>query len=300
MKRLITLGAAVTAASIFCLSAYAGVGNEMPSGKHYNLNIIGVEKAKTATMTGSNRHTIFVPLLTKGKGIKSVNNQLDADSEQAADVEIHTQIWLMPSDDFRVCDGNGFDEAYACEENPFLDVDWNTCAFEEQADGSWVYDCLQLGRKEGAVFELPCNNNLTPAIDDPDVDVLEGCDVHSPQASYEVYARALGKPGDDIRSTMTTCATVYNADTGNDDLMCSTENVVSTRTKGKSTAAEVTDELTSMVVDLCVAWDDINVDDCIEWETTRIALFAGDTQDWFWNYANEGLRLLQLRFYSAD
>jgi hypothetical protein len=277
-------------------------GNGMPSGKHYNLNIIGVEKAKTATMTDSNRHTIFVPLRTTGKGIKSVKNQFDSDPEQVADVEIHTQIWLMPSDAFRVCDGNGFDDAYACEDNPFIDVDWNTCAFEQVGD-DWVYDCLQLGRKQGAVFELPCNNNLTPAADDPDVDVLEGCDVDSPQSSYEVYARALGKPGDGIKSTMTTCATVFNEDTGNDDLMCSTENVVSTRTKGKSTAAEVTDELTSMVVDLCTEWavvDGLLTDDCIVWETTRIALFAGDTKDWFWNYQNEGLRLLQLRFYDAN
>jgi len=33
----------------------------------------------------------------------------------------------------------------------------------------------------------------------------------------------------------------------------------------------------------------------VDW--TRIALFAGNTQDWFWNYDNNGLRLAQLRFY---
>lgn len=87
---------------------------------------------------------------------------------------------------------------------------------------------------------------------------------------------------------MTTCATVQ------DELQCSTENYMQTRMKGNRPFEDVTDALTSMVVDLCIAWED---DVCIEWETTRIALFSGDTEDWFWNYANDGVRLLQLRFY---
>jgi hypothetical protein len=37
-------------------------GNGAPSGPHYNLNIIGVPKTKTADMTGSNGQVIFVPL----------------------------------------------------------------------------------------------------------------------------------------------------------------------------------------------------------------------------------------------
>ena len=37
-------------------------GNGAPSGAHYNLNIIGVPKGKTADMTGSSGHRIFVPL----------------------------------------------------------------------------------------------------------------------------------------------------------------------------------------------------------------------------------------------
>ena len=38
------------------------VGNGAPSGAHYNLNIIGVPKGKTADMTGSSGRRIFVPL----------------------------------------------------------------------------------------------------------------------------------------------------------------------------------------------------------------------------------------------
>src|SRR5438445_10399461 len=37
-------------------------GNGAPSGAHYNLNIIGVPRDKTADMTGDNGHRIFVPL----------------------------------------------------------------------------------------------------------------------------------------------------------------------------------------------------------------------------------------------
>ena len=80
-----------------------------------------------------------------------------------------------------------------------------------------------------------------------------------------------------------------------DELQCSTENTIQTRYKGKRPFQDVTDELTSMVVDYCIDWDG---DDCIEYETTRIALFSGDTEDWFWNYVNNGVRLLQLRFYT--
>lgn len=42
-------------------------GNGAPSGQHYNLNIIGVPRGKTADMTGNSGHRIFVPLYGKAK-----------------------------------------------------------------------------------------------------------------------------------------------------------------------------------------------------------------------------------------
>lgn len=39
-----------------------GFGNGAPTGSHYNLNFIGVPQNKTANMTGSNGHVIFVAL----------------------------------------------------------------------------------------------------------------------------------------------------------------------------------------------------------------------------------------------
>jgi hypothetical protein len=44
------------------MGASAGTGNGAPSGPHYNLNLIGVPKDKTADMTNSDGHSIFVPL----------------------------------------------------------------------------------------------------------------------------------------------------------------------------------------------------------------------------------------------
>jgi hypothetical protein len=69
--------------------------NTYLSGPHYNLNIIGVQN-KTAELTSSNRHTIFVGLGSKNSAVI-------------------TNIWLSPGPEFRVCDGNGLDTAYDCD-----------------------------------------------------------------------------------------------------------------------------------------------------------------------------------------
>jgi len=58
MKRVIfVLVALLVVFSAMPVSA----GNGAPNGAHYNLNIIGVPKGKTADMTGNNGHRIFVP-----------------------------------------------------------------------------------------------------------------------------------------------------------------------------------------------------------------------------------------------
>lgn len=66
------------------IPVYAGQGNQAPPGPHFNLNIIGVPKEKSADMEHSNRHVIFVKLYGK------------------------TRI-LLSEGDFRVLDGNGTD-----------------------------------------------------------------------------------------------------------------------------------------------------------------------------------------------
>src|SRR2546428_1967920 len=75
-------------------------GNGAPSGAHYNLNIIGVPRSKTADMTGDNGHRIFVP------------------------IGGNTKIMLTEGPDFEVLDANGTDgEASFQLPNPDPDGD---------------------------------------------------------------------------------------------------------------------------------------------------------------------------------
>jgi hypothetical protein len=221
------------------------------SGAHYNLNIIGVEKGKTADMQDSERHTIFVGLGSPPK----VPGQTDAGT-------VETRIYLVPAHDasFRVCDGNGFDAAVDCEGN------------QKSTDG--------------AVFQLPCNTNLPD-----DQDFFVPCDTSIAAATaYSVFARALAKPGG--QAIITTCAT--DEQTG--ETVCSTESVLLVRATGKSLWQNVTKELTSIVT-FCTEDLNFGVANCDAGDSIRISLFAGDLEEWFWKYQNNGLRLAQIRFY---
>jgi len=60
MKRMFFGIAVLVAFCMMSFSAFAGGGNDMPSGPHYNLNIIGVKSDKD--VGASNGHTLFVPL----------------------------------------------------------------------------------------------------------------------------------------------------------------------------------------------------------------------------------------------
>lgn len=322
-RRHQTSAMAVAIALVLGSSAALAAGNGAPSGAHYNLNIIGVEKGKTSPMTGSNRHTIFVPLKSTKTGEYSKPN-FDETGTGLQTAIVDSKIWLVPGDTFKVCDGNGFDRAYGCDDT-YLG-NWSTITYDSAGNPIPV-----VSERNGAVFQLPCNTNLDGEYwdsdgdgviedngDDAALDELVSCnmavdedgnevplsetDVEVPTASYQVWARALGKPGGS--SVSTTCATVQG------ELQCSLENVVLTRTKGKSVFTDVTNQTTSLVIGYCQ--DDIvtigGVQYCVADATTpvlgsgdvdwtRIALFAGNTQDWFWNYDNNGLRLAQLRFY---
>jgi hypothetical protein len=97
---------------------------------------------------------------------------------------------------------------------------------------------------------------------------------------YSVWVRALAKPGGS--SSMTTCAT----DPTTGSLVCSTSAFVSvqTRSSGKSVFRNVTGDL-------------LFISQCINGTLTRTPLFDASLQNFFWSYDNNGLRLLQLRFY---
>jgi hypothetical protein len=74
-------------------------GNGAPNGQHYNLNLIGISKDKTAPMDDNNGHRIFVKLWGK------------------------TKIMLAEGDDFQVLDANGTDGNGAAFQLPDPDPD---------------------------------------------------------------------------------------------------------------------------------------------------------------------------------
>jgi hypothetical protein len=79
----------LAAVTLFLLASPLLAQNLKLSGPHFNLNIIGVEKGKTADMRNSDRHTIFVPL-----------NNSDG---------IGTKIYLVPGSCYDPAYGYGLD-----------------------------------------------------------------------------------------------------------------------------------------------------------------------------------------------
>jgi hypothetical protein len=231
------------------------------TGQHYNLNIIGVKNPKTANMdsdTGTGG-VIFVNLNGKTKiGL------VESGSSDAPDVD---------PDDAAVLDKNGTDN-------------------------------------DGALIALP-NPGLDPYIVGQD---MNGVDTMS---DYSIFVRPLGKPLGWAK--ITTCAEVVEsgfsdyfnkdgvkilneaADLGG---VASIEQVgkdVTFRDKGKTTFVNVTAELLTIVIKAEV-WVDLNDDglatpDEIETVYARIPIFNDILQGEYWEYDNNGLKLLQVRFY---
>lgn len=121
------------------------------------------------------------------------------------------------------------------------------------------------GTDGSAAFQLP-----SP---DPDNDGI---------TQYSVFARALGKPGGSSKTT--TCAT----DPTTGELYCSIESMVMVRNKGKSSFTNVSKQL-------LFVFADIDGDGVVD----RVPLFDERLEDFFWQYDNTGLKLLQLRFYEV-
>jgi hypothetical protein len=98
--------------------------------------------------------------------------------------------------------------------------------------------------------------------------------------AYSVWVRALGKPGG--KASMTTGAT----DPVTGETIYSLETKVFVRDGGKATFQDVSKYLLYVYADL-------DGDGTAE----RYPLFDSALQDYFWEYDNNGLKLLQMRFY---
>lgn len=117
--------------------------------------------------------------------------------------------------------------------------------------------------------------------------------------AYEIYVRALGKPGGS--ATLTTCAEGYVVDeTQTADEVCSTENKVYTHS-GRPRFENVTDEMTTIVIsestDEAAYLACGGTDTESNTGTETVVLFDDCLYNYFWKYDNNGLRILQVRIY---
>ena len=108
--------------------------------------------------------------------------------------------------------------------------------------------------------------------------------------TYTVWARALGTPGG--QSKIATCATFIDPTTLTSTILCSTDNEVFVRGKGKSSFRDVTSALTTISLVPGSAAE-------LACGTPTVSLFATCLQDFLWQYDNNGLKLLQIRFYPS-
>ena len=161
------------------------------------------------------------------------------------------------------------------------------------------------GTDKEAAFQLP-----NPGLDPYEVDNPNGADT---EADYSAYVRPLGKPGG--FSTITTCADVVESELAEflstqevnilQDMAenefggyCSIEQVgqeITFREKGKSKFTDVTAELLTVLLE--VQYDSTGDGELDSETTVRIPLFDSILENEYWEYDNQGLRLLQVRFY---
>lgn len=240
MKKVIsTLAMSILVAGAFCGTSLAGKdynGNGFPTGRHFNLNIIGVSKDKVANMDYSHRHTIFVPLYTEGTVPRQV------------------KIKYMAGEDFQVLDGNATDDNLAVIQVP---------------------------------YEY-CGN------------LVEGC---TDMLSYEVYTRAVGKPGG---TALVTAECEYSLSVVDPDgtlgLTCEDTLLMGSfdveRAKGKPQTKDITNIFRA---DGCLDLDgEIGICDTGDLEFRNLWIFnIEQLESYMWDYDNTGLKNMQIRFYET-
>jgi len=175
-----------------------------------------------------------------------------------------SKIWLTEGEDFQVLDKNGTDADGAEFMLPVAD----TGVISARAARS--SDCT-LYNSDGTVDE----DGL------PDLNDYYVCG--SGETVYSVFARALGKRGTiGIDATVMLC--------GTDELgkeICSTDNMLSLDSYARP------GKFTNVTANLLYLYN-VTIDGVLY---KRIPLFSDALQDYFWEYDNYGLKLLQLRFY---
>jgi len=243
-------------------------GNGFPQGAHdYRVNIIGVPKDKTADMDNNNGRRIFVQLesdnVVTNPGGK--NNQL---AKGGGDDQNH--IYLCNST-------NG--------ENDVADARCD--AWRQTHAGEFGVIDANATNGDGAILGVP----------DPcaDADPLTPC-----TPSYRIFARAHGPGGS---ATITLCADEAPTFDGTDDVWCGS-NGITLEAKGNARKAI---EITSNLLHMTITVDGVvnpQLAACLGISTTTsttldVFLFDRCFENYFWNYDNNGLKLLEIRFYAA-
>jgi hypothetical protein len=226
-----------------------------------------VPKDKTANMDNNDGRRIFVQLesdnVVTSPGGK--NNQL---AKGGGDDQNHIYLCNSTNGENDVVDTR-CDTWRASNVNQFGVIDANA------TDG------------DGAILGIP----------DPcaDSDPLTPC-----TPSYSVWARTHGPSGS---ATLTTCADETGGGfDGTDDVWCGS-NGITLYAKSRK-AVDITSNLLHMTITVDGATNP-QLASCLGTSTTGpttldVFLFDRCFENYFWNYDNNGLKLLELRFYSAS
>ena len=243
------------------------LGNGFPEGGHdYRLNIIGVPKDKNTDMDNNNGRRIFVQLesdnVVTNPGGK--NNHL---AKGGGDDQNH--IYLCNST-------NG--------ENDVVDARCDT--WRATNVGQFGVIDANATNGDGAILGIP----------DPcaDASALTPC-----TPGYSVWVRTHGPRGS---ATITTCADESGTGfDGTDDVWCGS-NGITLYAKQKS-ATDISSALLKMTVTIDGVTN-VGLATCLGISTlasTTLDVFLFDNcfENYFWNYDNNGLKLVELRFYAA-
>jgi hypothetical protein len=157
-----------------------------------------------------------------------------------------------------------------------------------------------------ASFQLP-DPNLDPYI----IGEPGGADT---ETAYSVFVRPLGKPGG--WTTITTCAELLDSTfagllpqeatrilnrSPDPNVYCSIEQVgseITLRTNGKDGKVSFTNVSAQLLT--IVFSVEIDIDDTTESYLIRVPIFDPILQGEYWEYDNNGLKLLQVRFYDVS
>jgi len=254
-------------------AATNALGNGFPEGGHdYSLHIIGVPKDKTADLDNNNGRRIFV--------------QLESDN-------VVTDPGGKNNDGLKKGGGDDQNHIYLCNssngENDVNDARCDTWRATHAGDFGVIDANATDG--DGAIFGLPDPCAGTSSTD--------GC-----TPTYAIWARAVAGNGS---ATITTCADETGTGfDGEDDVWCGSNGITLDRQTARK-AVEVTNNLLYMTISVNDATDP-DLAACIDPDADatdgqpdeyNVYLFDRCFENYFWNYDNNGLKNLELRFYSA-